>query len=78
MFNSQLQLDFFYLTEMGNAPVLHLFDVLTGFSATAHVLTRDIDITARAIEKIWANIHGASANLSGYPEFISQNFARLM
>ena len=77
-FNSHVQLDLFYLTEMGNAPVLHLVDVHTGFSATALVPTRDIDIAARTIEKIWVNIHGAPAKLSGDPEFMNKKFARLM
>ena len=66
-FNSHIQLDSFYITEMGNAPVLHLVDVNSGLSATALVPSRDIDVAARKIEKIWINIHGAPAKNSGDP-----------
>ena len=63
---------------MGNAPVLHLVDVHSGFSATALVPNREIDVAARTIEKIWINIHGAPAKLSGDPEFVNQRFFKLM
>ena len=77
-FNSHVQLDFFYITEMGNAPVLHLVDTSSGFSATAIVPSRDIDVAARTIEKIWVNIHGAPAKLAGDPEFVNQKFIKRM
>ena len=77
-FNTHVQLDFFYVTEMGNAPVLHLVDVSSGFSATALVPSRDIDVAARTIEKIWISIHGAPAKLSGDPEFVNNKFLKLM
>ena len=43
-FSSHAQLDFFYITELHNAPVLHLVEFHTGFSATAAVNSRDIEI----------------------------------
>ena len=33
-FNDHKQLDFMYGMELGNAPVLHMIDVATGFSVT--------------------------------------------
>ena len=77
-FNTHLQLDFFYITEMGQAPILHLVDVGTGLSATSLVPSRDIDVAAKTIEKIWFNIHGPPAKLSGDPEFVNGKFSELM
>ena len=76
-FNTHAQLDFFYMPEMGRLPILHLVDTNSGFSATAIVSSRDIDVAAKAIEKIWINVHGPPIKLSGDPEFVNNKFSKI-
>ena len=77
-FNSHVQIDFLYVTEIGPKPILHVIDTHSSLSATALSPSRDIGVAARTIEQIWINTHGPPAKISGDPEFVNNKFAKLM
>jgi len=74
-FNSHVQVDFFFVSELGNEPILHMTDVHTGFSVTSLQPTREMDIAAKAFELKWINNHGAPEVVSGDVEFLNSKFS---
>lgn len=74
-FNEHVQVDFFFMQEMENEPVLDMVDIHTGLSQTAVTRTRRIAVAAEAFESLWINQHGAPRLVSGDPEFFNNSFA---
>ena len=73
-----MQLDFMYVKELGNAPVLHMIDVATGLSVTKILPSRDIENVTHACEIYWFNVHGSPTKVSGDPEFDNKEFRNFL
>lgn len=68
-FNSHIQIDFFFVPELTNLPILHIIDVSTSYSECVLLPTREIPDVISALKRRWFHIHGAPSNLSGDIEF---------
>ena len=77
-FNKHVQLDFFFAKELDNIPILHIVDVHTGLSAAHLMPSREMTLSARALEVNWINIHGSPAVVSADPEFFNSRFAEAL
>ena len=77
-FNEHIQIDFMFIAELGNLPILHMVDVGTGFSATVLMTSRDLDEAARFVELHWFNVHGPPRIVSGDPEMFKGSFKELL
>lgn len=73
-FNDYVHLDFCYVTELQYAPILHVVDVFTGFSAIYLYLSesKHMKDAIKALELIRINIHGSPSNISVDPEFFNK------
>ena len=49
-FNHHVQLDFFFCAEFDTAPIFHMVDFHTGYSAASLMQTREMDEAARQLE----------------------------
>lgn len=65
------QFDFLYISELDNKPILHLVHLSTSFSATALFPSREHEDISKAIETVWANVHGPPHALKYDHEFSS-------
>lgn len=70
-FNKHVQLDFFK-KEFYNIPILHMFDVYTGFSSAHPVPSRERTLSVRAQEVNWIKIHGSRSVVSTDAKFFNQ------
>ena len=77
-FNDHVQIDFFFIQELGNLPILCMVDVSTGFASTVLMSSRDLDQTARFVEVYWFNVHGPPQIISGDPEMYKGPFKELL
>ena len=68
-FNSHVQVDFLFIRELGNLPILNMTDVATGFTVTSLLHSRSMNETASTIVTKWFDVHGRPKRLSGDPEF---------
>ena len=77
-FNKHVQVDFLFAKEFHNISILHIVDVHTGLS-TAHLMpSREMTLSARALEVNWINLHGSPAVVSADPEFFNSKFAEAL
>ncbi len=53
-FKEHAQVDFLFIKELGNAPILHVRDKATGYSETVELKSRDMDLVANT----WINSYG--------------------
>ena len=70
-FNELVQIDFCYVKELGNNPILQVVDTSNGFSETRLCDTRYMDEAMVSLEDIWINIPGAPKNISADIEFLN-------
>ena len=77
-FNDHLQIDFFFIQELGNLPILCMVDVATGYASTVLMSSRDLDQTARFVEVYWFNVYGPPRTISGDPEMHKGPFKELL
>ncbi len=77
-FNEHVQLDFFYIEELGGGPILHARDKATGYSETSLLPSRDLDDAAAAFVKIWIDSHGPPKIVSGDREFVKSPFKKFL
>ena len=77
-FNDDVQIDFMFLSEMNNLPILHIIDMSTGYSCTVLMETREIEYVARKLEIHWINHHGPPAVMSGDLEFRADVFIKFL
>ena len=76
-FNDHVQVDFLFIRELQNLPILHMVDVGTRFSATSLMSSRDIEDASRMIKTRWFDVHGPPRIHSGDPEFDNRVIRRL-
>ena len=76
-FNHHLQVDFMFVKEFGNLPILHMKDVATGFSATCLMMSREMSDASRMIVTKWFDVHGPPEVLSGDPEFFNDEISKI-
>jgi len=76
-FNDHLQVDYLFIRELGNLPILHLTDVGTGFSVTVLMISRDMQDASQMISTRWFDVHGPPKHLSGDPEFNNETIHAL-
>ena len=74
-FSHHVQLDFFYRAEFDDAPIFHMVEVHTGYSAASLMQTREMYEAARQLEVAWINVHDAPSIISGDIEFFNSHFA---
>ena len=58
-FNTHVQIDFMFIVELCNKPILHLINVHTGFSVTALLDSREMELATQEFKAQWCNVHGA-------------------
>ena len=68
-FNEHLKVDFLFIRELRNLPILHMVDVGTGFSATSLMSSWDMEDASRMIKTNWFDVNGPPRMLSSDPEF---------
>jgi len=68
-FNEHVQLDYFFIAEIGKNPILHLVDTNTAFFATALMDSKEMEPAAKEFELKWINVHGPPAIVSTDLEF---------
>ena len=73
-FNDNVQVDYFFIKEFSNVPILHIVDTATGLSSAEIVSSRDKKLAASSIERCWFNVHGPPLSLAADPEFDSIAF----
>ena len=73
-----MQLDFMFVKEFGNAPILLMLDLTTGFSVTKILPGRDVEYITQVCEIYWFNVHGSQSKVSGDPEFDNKDFKKLL
>ena len=56
-FNDHLQVNFLFIKEMRNLPILHMVDVGTGFWATSLMYPREMEDASRTIKTRWFDVH---------------------
>ena len=76
-FNYHVQVDFMFIRELGNLPILNITDVATAFTVTALMNSREMNKTARMIAIKWFDVHGRPEKLSGDPEFNNESIKLL-
>ncbi len=57
-FKEHAQVDFLFITELGNAPILHVCDKATSYSETVQMKSRDMYLVANTFVNLWINSHG--------------------
>lgn len=57
-FNNHVQLDFMFISQMKNLPILHMVNLASAFSVTAMLESRELEEAKLAFEQHWVNIHG--------------------
>lgn len=72
-FNHILQVDFLYIAELDNKPILHFVDMATSFSITFILPSLEHEDFSKAIETVRCNIHGSPHTLNYYFGFSSTN-----
>jgi hypothetical protein len=77
-FNSDIQVDFFYVEELDPRPILHIRDTSTGFSACCVQASRDMYLTGCNIQLHWIYLHGPPSECSGDPEFDNAAFIQYL
>ena len=68
-FNHRLQVDYFYVKELGKNPILHIFDTHTSFSVAVQVESRDQELACQIIPTHLFVLYGTPAEIIGDPEF---------
>ena len=74
MFNRHVQVDFMFIGEMRNLPILHMVDTSTAFSVTLLMDTQEMEPVAREFDIHGGNVHGPPSKVSGDPEFDNEIF----
>lgn len=64
-FNAHVQIDYFFIVELTKLPILHMIDTHTGYSATAIVDSREMELAAQEFELKWIDMHGPPKVVSG-------------
>ena len=57
-FNDHVKVDFLFIRELQNLPILHMADVGTGFSVTSLMSSRCMEDASRMIKTKWIDVHG--------------------
>ena len=73
-FNQYVQVDFLFITDIADEPILHIVDSHTGFSVAAVVPSRRMEEAARQFEYRWVNVHGAPSVVAEDLEFLNPTF----
>lgn len=68
-FNHRLQIDYFYIKELGRNPILHICDSHTSFSVAVQVESRDQELACKMIRTHWFDVYGPPTEIIGDPEF---------
>jgi len=76
--NEHVQVDYFFITEISERPILHARDKASGFSATRFVTSRDMEIAVTHFRRMWIDVHGPPRTVSGDPEFNNSRFKRAL
>ena len=77
-FNEHVQLDFFWIDELGSLPIFHMVDKHTGFSVTVLSNSRDMEEISKLFELRWINTYGPPAVVSGDQEFFNSKFTNTL
>jgi hypothetical protein len=69
--NTKVVADLFYLpNQVGKSPILHVRDSATGYSATAIIPSRDLEVLFSFFKTTWVHRHGSPHSVSADPEFL--------
>ncbi len=77
-FNDHVQVDFFFIQEIGGDPILHARDKATGYSETTRLPSKDMDLASDAFRRMWVDSHGPPEFVSADPEFNNSTFVRAL
>ena len=77
-FIDQVQIEFMFLSEMNNIPILHIINMSKGYSCTVLMGTREMEYIARELGIHWINHHGPPAMISGDPKFRADFFIKFL
>ncbi len=66
-FNDHVQVDFFFIQEIGGYPVLHARDKATGYSKTTLLPAKDMDFASDAFRRMRIDSHGPPGIVSADP-----------
>lgn len=69
-FNGHAQVDLFYIKELTEKPIQHIFDKATGYFETGICPTTQIKFVCSVFNKIWLIKPGHPKAVSGDPEFL--------
>ncbi|CAN8075231.1 unnamed protein product [Agarophyton chilense] len=70
-FNHHVQVEYMFIKDMENIPILHMVDVWTAYSVTFLTGSREMTTAVSAFEKGWIDAHGVPEVVSGDPEFFN-------
>ena len=68
-FNHRLQVDYFYVKDLGKNSILHICDTHTSISVAVQVKSRDQELACQIIRTHWFDSYGTPAEIIGDPEF---------
>ncbi len=68
-FNDNIQVDFFFVQEIEEDPILHARDKGTEYWETALLLSKDMDFASDAFRRMWIDSHRPPGIVSADPEF---------
>jgi hypothetical protein len=69
--NTKVVADLFYLPDqVGKSPILHVRDSATGYSETAIIPSRDLEVLFSFFKTTWVHRHRSPHSVSADPEFL--------
>lgn len=73
-FNAHVQLDFFFIVEIDEHPIINKTDTHSAYSETDPLSIREMEQVAKAFEQVWINRHVNPTLVSGDVEFLNKTF----
>ncbi len=73
--NEHAQVDFFFIKDLGNAPILHTRDKGTVYPETIQLKSRDVDLVANTFVNFWINSPGPPKYLIRGPRILEYIFS---
>lgn len=68
-FNENVQIDFMWINELSDQPILHIFDISTSYSECVLVPNKEISSVKFVLEGRWFHIHESPRVISADVEF---------
>ena len=73
-FNEDVHIDYMWIKNLTQNPILHMRDSHTGYSNAIIVQNRDMELASNIFQINWVNVHGGPTYISADPESIMMNF----